>query len=347
MRPGLIQMTLELFGIGSDASTAPSSPDNAKPVPPREPVAGRSRRLKPTAGDASPDLWASPLDADSAPIAPTHPIKAVSPVAQPPAASLTSVLTPASFTHPNANREVLLGNARVAYFLQRVRRRSIGFVVDADGLSVRAPAWVTLAAIDGALQEKSDWIVRKLGDSQLRQQRKQEAQIEWKNGAVFPFMGEPLKIVLDAEHRFKERGGTLLEATIAGEPRELHIALPLAAEPAKVRDAVLAWLLRQARTHFIARLDHFAPQLNVRWTKLRLSSAQTRWGSARSDGSICLNWRLLHFRPSVIDYVVAHELSHLRVMDHSPRFWDTVATVVPDYKELRRCLKDDATPSWN
>jgi predicted metal-dependent hydrolase len=55
---------------------------------------------------------------------------------------------------------------------------------------------------------------------------------------------------------------------------------------------------------------------------------------------------LIHFRPPVIDYVVAHELSHLRVMNHSPSFWSTVATVVPDYQELRAQLKDDAVPKW-
>jgi predicted metal-dependent hydrolase len=84
----------------------------------------------------------------------------------------------------------------------------------------------------------------------------------------------------------------------------------------------------------------------VRWTRLRLSNAGTRWGSASADGSIRLNWRLIHFRQPVIDYVVAHELSHLRVMDHSRSFWDTVATVVPDYADLRNQLKADAVPKW-
>ena len=81
----------------------------------------------------------------------------------------------------------------------------------------------------------------------------------------------------------------------------------------------------------------------MRWRKLALSNAGTRWGTAHSDGTIRLNWRLVHFRMPVIDYVVAHELSHLRVMDHSPRFWDTVATVVPDYQSLRGQLKEDPT----
>ena len=72
----------------------------------------------------------------------------------------------------------------------------------------------------------------------------------------------------------------------------------------------------------------------------------TRWGSASADGSIRLNWRLVHFKLSVIDYVVVHELSHLRVMDHSPRFWDTVRAVVPDYADLRGQLKDQPVPRW-
>ena len=71
------------------------------------------------------------------------------------------------------------------------------------------------------------------------------------------------------------------------------------------------------------------------------------WGSAHASGAIRLNWRLVHFRMPVIDYVVAHELSHLRVMDHSPRFWETVASVVPDYPALRAQLKDEALPPWH
>ena len=104
--------------------------------------------------------------------------------------------------------------------------------------------------------------------------------------------------------------------------------------------------MRQARRIFTQRLDHFAPTLSVQWHKMSLSSAGTRWGSASADGSIRLNWRLVHFKQAVIDYVVVHELSHLRVMDHSPRFWDTVRSVVPDYAALRGQLKDESVPRW-
>ena len=84
----------------------------------------------------------------------------------------------------------------------------------------------------------------------------------------------------------------------------------------------------------------------MQWRSLRLSSAQTRWGSAKSDGSIRLNWRLLHYRPAVIDYVVAHELAHLREMNHSARFWHIVASVVPDHAALRRSLRQEPPPCW-
>ncbi len=255
------------------------------------------------------------------------------------------MLVPARFRHPQANREVLLGDAVVAYALQRARRRSIGFTVGADGLSVRAPTWVTLAAVDAALREKSGWILRKLDEARERQQRLEHARIDWRDGAVLPYLGVPMRVVLDPG---QSAAGALRETGDGGSAaRQLHIGLPGTAQPGQIRDAVQAWLMRSARLHFTERLDHFAPLLQVRWTRLRLSSAQTRWGSARADGSICLNWRLLHYPPAVIDYVVAHELAHLRVMDHSPRFWDTVRTVVPDYAQLRRHLQEEPAPQWN
>ena len=177
-------------------------------------------------------------------------------------------------------------------------------------------------------------------------------RIVWANGAVLPYLGRQVTVVLDPTHGFSGRGGQLKAAPAgegqdAGPAQHLHIGLPHSAGPAQIRDAVQAWLMRDAKRHFTERLEHFAPLLGVRWTSLRLSSAQTRWGSAKADGSIRLNWRLLHYRPAVIDYVVAHELAHLRVMDHSPRFWDTVATVVPDYATLRNHLRDEPAPLWD
>lgn len=259
-------------------------------------------------------------------------------VAQP----LRQTIAPATFFHPRANRELRLGDAVVAYLFQRAKRRTIGFVVGPDGLVVRAPRWTPVGEVEAALREKSQWITRKLGESRERQTRQHEARIAWCDGVVLPLFGEPVRVQLDPSHAFGAVGAQL----DSGAPRTLRVGLAKAATPEQIRDAVQAWLMRHAREHFLQRLEHFAPLLEVQWHKLSLSSAGTRWGSARTDGSIRLNWRLIHFRTAVIDYVVAHELSHLRVMDHSPRFWDTVRSVVPDYAELRGQLKDDSIPKW-
>lgn len=245
------------------------------------------------------------------------------------------------FSHPEASREVLLAGVRVAYRLQRARRRSIGFAVGLEGLAVRAPGWVTLAAVDAALQDKADWILRKLGEAQARRRQQEDARIVWGEGALLPYLGGRLRLCLDPSQR---RAG--LQPAGDPGPAALYLGLPRDAQPAQIRDATQAWFMRQARAHFTARLDHFAPRLGVQYRSLRLSSAATRWGSARSDGSIRLNWRLLHYREPIIDYVVAHELAHLRVMDHSPRFWDVVHSVVPDYAALRQQLRGQPAPPW-
>jgi len=279
-----------------------------------------------------------------------------------PAQTLQEALAPASFRHPRATREALLGDIAVAYEFKRGKRRTIGFSVCADGLAVRAPKWVPLHEIDKSVLEKSDWILRKLHESRQRHERLESARIRWEDGASLPFLGAPVRLLIDARHAFEGVGAELKTAVAGALPQAgadpqphtppaaaqqtLHVGLPHSATPEQIRDAVQAWLMRQAKRIFTERLEHFAPQLGVQWRKLSLSSAGTRWGSASADGSIRLNWRLIHFKPSVIDYVVVHELSHLRVMDHSPRFWDTVREVVPDYAELRAQLKDEAVPRW-
>jgi predicted metal-dependent hydrolase len=259
-----------------------------------------------------------------------------------PAALVPQVpLTVPQFAHPQASRQLQLGGVLVAYALARSQRRTIGMVVGPEGLSVRAPRWTPLQEIDAVLQEKAIWIVRKLLETQERRSQQQERQLVWAQGACFPFLGQTLSV------RLAESGGaTRLGDAGADMVRPLHLPLPATASPTQIRCAVRDWLMVQAQQIFVQRLDHFAPLLQVRWKQLALSNAATRWGSARSDGSIRLNWRLVHFELPVLDYVVAHELSHLRVMNHSPRFWETVRSVVPDYVTLRARLKDEAVPRW-
>jgi predicted metal-dependent hydrolase len=241
-----------------------------------------------------------------------------------------------AYLHPQAQREALLDGHRVAYRLRRVRRRSIGFVVDAHGLTISAPRWVALAEIDGALREKARWVLAKLAEQREREQRLAAARIVLGDGASLPFLGRPVTLALDAR-----AGGAVLDGAV------LRLGLPAGAGAAPLRDLVHGWLQRQARRVFEERVAHYAPRLGVRVTRLALSSAATRWGSASAGGAIRLHWRLVHFGLPVIDYVVAHELAHLREMNHGPRFWRLVQSVIPDVEAARGALRDDVLPVFD
>jgi len=236
--------------------------------------------------------------------------------------------------HPRANRETVLAGMPVAYLFQRVRRRSIGFVVGPDGLEVRAPKWVTIKEVEMGLQERGEWVLRKWAEMQERQ--KNIRQIEWREGASLDYLGAPIHLRLSPENGRSE----------LNDQRQLLLALPHNAEPAQIRDAVQAWLMREAKTLFENRLNFYAPQMGVQWRRLSLSNAGSRWGSARIDGAIRLNWRLIHLKPDAIDYVVVHELAHLHEMNHSPAFWNVVASILPDHVARRKELQKENLANW-
>ena len=327
-------MMQRLFHFTLDLFEAPSAVAHTPDKPPQS--------LQKLAVDVSNQPIASEKQALAAP-------ENIANDSGPPLQTLQQALAPVTFAHPCASRQTLLDGVAVAYQFKRGKRRTIGFSVGVDGLTVSAPKWVPLYEIDKAVIEKSGWIVKKLQETRTRHDRLESARIEWKDGTTLPFLGEQVIVVLDPRHAFGGVGAELKSSTdtLPGVTHlALHVGLSHTATPDQIKDAVQAWLMRQAKRLFTERLNHFAPTLQVQWRKLSLSSAGTRWGSASADGSIRLNWRLIHFKQSVIDYVVVHELSHLRVMNHSPRFWDTVRAIVPDYAALRSELKDEGMPRW-
>ena len=282
------------------------------------------------------------LGGDAKPVPP--PPAPVTPVAAPPvapAAPLSEVFQPGIWHHPQANRLIRLRDCEVAYAFKRGKRRTIGLSISPEGLTVSAPRWTPVGEVEALLRDKADWVMDKLHQTRTRGQELDRARIAWADGVCFDYLGAPVRLVLDPAHARATAGGTL-EA--ADGVAVLRLGLPQGAETSRIQDAAQAWLMRQAQGNFVQRLDHFAPLLGVRHTRLRLSSAGTRWGSASADGSIRLNWRLIHLHQDLIDYVVVHELSHLRHMDHSPQFWAVVASVMPDHAERRRALRRAAVP---
>ncbi len=224
---------------------------------------------------------------------------------------------------------VLLNGHLVHYQIRRSRRRTIGFVIDDRGLSITSPHWVPVAEIERALTEKSEWIVRKLVEWREYAARRERLRVRWEDGASLPFLGETLVLRIDPS----------LRAHVRRDGTELRVALPPAAEQEQLKDTVQGWLQARATEVFAERIEVFAQRLGRRPSRWGLSSARTRWGSCGPDGAIRLNWRLVHFPLDIVDYVIAHELAHLRELNHSARFWNTVGELFPDFKKARAWLR--------
>jgi predicted metal-dependent hydrolase len=206
----------------------------------------------------------------------------------------------------------------LGYLLKRSKRRSIGLTVDTDGLHVAAPQRAPQAMVEAYILANRKWVLRKTRDwARYRETLPQP----WRIGDPLPFVGAEL--------------ATQFAPAICGA-RRVGGALEIGVLPIT---AVADWLKQQAMPLFAGRVAHYAGELGLPLPSLRLSNAQTRWGSCTATGRITLNWRLVHFRLEVIDYVVVHELAHLRELNHSSRFWDIVAAALPDYADAKKELR--------
>jgi len=219
---------------------------------------------------------------------------------------------------------VKLGTGTLQYRFVRARRRSIGIFVHRDEVEARAPRYVTVAEVEAFLREKERWIARRVAEAMPEPRR-----LLWSEGEMLPLFGRTARL-------------TALPGAGAAHLRDDHLVLP-AGDFSRWRALTLEWLRATALGVFHERVRHFAPLLDVRVPSIGLSNAQTQWGSCwrtRGDaGRILLNWRLVHLPQHLTDYVVAHELAHLRELNHSPQFWAIVAGIFPAYPEARRELK--------
>jgi predicted metal-dependent hydrolase len=196
---------------------------------------------------------------------------------------------------------------------------------------------MSLTAIDAALKSKSAWILRKLHHFHVSTAEAGVPALLWQDGMALSWLGSHLIL----------RSHTQVQPQCWREGNILWVGTSHHDEQAaQMRHAVEVWAKRQALDHFTQRLKHFAKRLCVSWTRLSLSSARTRWGSAKSDGSIRLHWRLMQFPPAVLDYVVIHELAHLRHMNHGPDFWRLVEELEPNWPTLRQVLRCHRLPVW-
>jgi predicted metal-dependent hydrolase len=221
-------------------------------------------------------------------------------------------------------RSLELGKEKVEYLLVRRRgRRGVGLKVDETGLTVSAPSAMPMSRIEALVRESERWVLRKIAEWSQRQ----VPAVAWHDGSALPYLGENLVLRIAP--------GTRNSAEIAGE--ELRVTVRVNDE-SHVKRGVVAWYKRAAHAYLAQRVRDLALAAVLAPPRVFLSSAQARWGSCNSRREVRLAWRLVKAPRELIDYVICHELAHLRQMNHSPAFWAEVARQCPDYKRLREEL---------
>lgn len=213
----------------------------------------------------------------------------------------------------------------ISYLLERRSRRTVGLKITENGLVVHAPKRIFDYQLNQILQEKADWITKKL----LAREVNKVEKVQWIDNEQLLYLGQDvtLKIVIANKK------------SIHFERNELTVYAPQANIQAACGAAVLMWYKKQAVLDFTRRVEVFAAKLGVDTPPVAISNAQSRWGSCSSRGNVRLSWRLMQAPPHIINYVICHELAHLKQMNHSAKFYAIVEQLFPNYKAAEKELK--------
>ncbi|MDX6688702.1 MAG: hypothetical protein QOG15_159 [Solirubrobacteraceae bacterium] len=205
------------------------------------------------------------------------------------------------------------------------RARRVRVVVDPhSGVEVVLPRRSPASAAPAAIAELRPWIEARLAAGQAVR------DVVAARGESVPYLGRDLALHPQAGRSRVHR--------VAGDAGGGGMLL-VPDDPAAASAAVERWYRRTARAEIAPRLERAVAALGTSYTTLTIRNQRTRWGSCSSSGAMSFNWRLLLAPEPVLDYVIWHEACHLRVMDHSPRFWGLVERHCPDFQEHRRWLR--------
>lgn len=209
------------------------------------------------------------------------------------------------------------------------RSRTIAISVLGGTLRVRAPLTSTDARVIDLVNKRAGWIAGRLHELPTA-----TPELLLATGETLPYRGESLTlhVARHSGHRARARldGNTLLV--------ELPAPLPSAAHSPNIRDAVSAWYRERASETLPEVLAHWSAVSGLVPSRMLIRNQQRRWGSCGPDGTVRLNWRLILLEPRLAEYVVVHELAHLRHRHDQAPFWQEVSRLMPDYLDRRREL---------
>jgi len=234
------------------------------------------------------------------------------------------------------NKEYFVGikDNEIAYTVTKTKRKTIGITINMYGeVKVAAPLHISEKQIGEIIRKKADWIIRKVNEV-----KKMNSNIVYKkyvSGEKILYLGKEYALEI------AEMGTRKDEVYIQDDTISVYIKHGLTEESKKqaIKEELIKWYRQRFAEIIKERIEKFSQQLKVIPCKVVIKDQKTRWGSCSKKGNINLNWRLVMAPIDIIDYVVVHELCHLKVMNHSKDFWNLVESILPSCREKREWLK--------
>ncbi len=230
-------------------------------------------------------------------------------------------------------REAILDGQTISYIIKRSPRAKYARleVRPQAGLAVVIPRSYRLTQIPILLNEKRRWILAKLAKCDHLRLLPSETEIE--SGDTIPYLGRDLRVV---KRKNEEEADSI-------RVEENRLVVSLKSTKTRLNLVLEEWYRREAEKLIRKRGNDLCPRLGVTYSRLSVRGAKTRWGSCSQKGNLNFNWKLLMVPEPVIDYVIIHELAHLKEMNHAKQFWDLVAQHCPQWRKHRKWLKDHET----
>tara|TARA_R110002049_G_scaffold188251_7_gene356611 strand:- start:3719 stop:4429 length:711 start_codon:yes stop_codon:yes gene_type:complete len=214
-----------------------------------------------------------------------------------------------------------------AKVIRTSRRKTAQVRVDQGSVSILVPDDLSESRIEQILTNKTKWIQGKL---YLHGQASPSKPKEYVSGESFSYLGRNyrLKVVRGPKSTCKLIAGRLVVTLPSGEN-----------QPQNVQKALIAWYRHHADQKIPERASRYAKLVGVEPKTVGVRDFKSRWGSCHKSGDILINWRIVMAPSTIVDYVVAHELCHLKFHDHSPEFWKELGKVIPNYLDCREWLR--------
>lgn len=225
------------------------------------------------------------------------------------------------------------GNTRICYEIKRSKRKTMELSVYPDGrVVVKAPERISVQRIEEFVAQKAEWIQEKT--ALISERQKAYPDRIYEEGTAIPYLGKSyqLHLILHEEE----------DAWIQLEGNSLEVHTP-SAEQAVIQYLLIYWYKENAKKFIKSRVKHYSQLLGETVEAVRIKDQKTRFGSCSSKRNLNFNWRLMMAPKEVLDYVVIHELCHLKYMNHSKEYWSYVESVMPNYREYDNWLKENGS----